>query len=184
MPLRFLSKTIFILSCLIVFSNSVSTADFESFLKNSDEYNDVIVDEVLSADYFRLKSGERIKMIGLMAAPTKRRKMIDEDRDEYGFPIQKEKEPTIVIEEEAYQFVNELLKGKHVRLEFDVDKKDDELHTLAYVFLLDSNIFVNAEILRQGFAQLHLSATNRKYDEKLREAYREAKREHRGLQNE
>ena len=75
----------------------------------------------------------------------------------------------------------DLLDQKRVRLEFDDDKKDDELNTLAYVFLKDENTFINAEILRQGYAQLQVRPPNTKYKQELRSAYKEAREQFRGV---
>jgi endonuclease YncB( thermonuclease family) len=50
--------------------------------------------------------------------------------------------------------------------------------------LLDNELFVNAEILRQGFAFLQIRPPNTKYSKELREAYTEARLEKRGLQGE
>ncbi len=44
------------------------------------------------------------------------------------------------------------------------------------------NDFLNAEILRQGFANLSIRPPNMKFAKELREAYREARAEKRGLQ--
>ena len=49
--------------------------------------------------------------------------------------------------EQAQEYARELLEGKHVRLEFDAEQKDDGYKTLAYVFLVNDNTFVNARIL-------------------------------------
>ena len=81
----------------------------------------------------------------------------------------------------SYLFAQKLLEGKRVRLEFDTEKKNDNYETLAYVFLPKDSLFVNAEIIRQGYAELSMSPLNTKYADQLREAYKEAKGEHRGL---
>ena len=85
--------------------------------------------------------------------------------------------------DQAFNFIKELLEGKRVRLEFDEQKKDIDQKTLAYVFLIKTNLFVNKEILRQGFAYLHISPPNTKYENELKKAYKEAAQEQRGLQN-
>jgi len=69
-------------------------------------------------------------------------------------------------------------------LEFDVERKSGDYKTLAYVFLAKDNIFVNAEILRQGYAYLQIIPPNTRYVELFKEAYREARLERRGLQAE
>ena len=143
-------------------------------------YNDVVVEKVVSADYLILESGEKIRLIGLVAPqPPKKKKVV---RDEKGFIIE-EKDPTTSFEEQAVEFTKTLVEGKHVRLEFDIEKKDEDFRTFSYVFL-QNNAFVNAEILRQGFANLKILTPNTKYQKELKEAYQEARREKRGLQSE
>ena len=157
--------------------------NLQYFFGNAERYQDIVVEEVLSADTIKLKDGETIKLIGLKAPePPKRKKEVE--LDEYHFPVEGEADPTVTVEELSFKFAQKLLKGKHVRLEFDVERKDMDFKTLAYVFILDKNIFANAEIIRQGYANLQLTPANKKYETELRSAYHEAKEEKRGLQNE
>ena len=75
------------------------------------------------------------------------------------------------------------VEGDKVRIEFDRNKKNKDFDTLAYVFLEEENLFINAEILRLGYAHLQISPPNMKYASELREAYQEARREKRGFQS-
>ena len=189
--MHFIHRQLILLTC-IVFSypgvvSGESNLDF--FFKNSAQYQDVIVDEIRSADtiILRGKVGEKrevIKLIGIRAPKVPKSKKVDLDRDQYGFVKKKEVSPLTPIEEQAYDFVKELLEGQHVRIEFDSNKKADNGATFAYVFLLDDGTFVNTEILRQGFAHLQIRPPNTKYAKQLREAYKEARAEKRGLQGE
>ena len=52
---------------------------------------------------------------------------------------------------ESTNYLKELLYNKRVRLEFDVSRYDRYGRTLAYVFLEDGT-FVNAEMVRNGYA--------------------------------
>lgn len=152
---------------------------------NNKKYQNVIVSEVLSADMIRVEidgTNERIKLIGLKAPQTPKKKMLE--RDKNGFIIEEKPSPETPIEERAFDFAKKLLEKKAVRLEFDNELRDSEGHKLAYVFLVENNLFVNAEILRQGYAFLSLNPSNNKYTEELRDAYKEARRELRGLQGE
>ncbi len=54
---------------------------------------------------------------------------------------------------EASEYVKNLLKGKKVLLEYDVQKYDPYGRTLAYVYLEDST-FLNAHLLEIGLARL------------------------------
>jgi endonuclease YncB( thermonuclease family) len=134
---------------------------------------------VLSADRIELKNREMIKLIGLKAPHAPKKKKIR--RNNHNFIIE-DTSPFITIEEKAFSFAKEFLENKLVRIEFDKQKKDEDFHTLAYVFLVDDNTFVNAEILRQGYANLHIQPPNTKYADELRNAYKEARKEKRGLQ--
>jgi micrococcal nuclease len=70
-----------------------------------------------------------------------------------------------------------LVAGKTVRLERDVKKYDQYRRLLAYVYVGDT--MVNAEPVRQGYAQVTTYPPNVKYQElflKLQRGGREAKR--------
>lgn len=170
-----------IFSLLLFASASFSASDDISFSAGKKQDRG-LVERVVSTDTIVLEGGERVKLIGLKAPAVPRRSKID--YDEKGFIVVPENEnPITTVEEEAIDFVQSLLTGKYVRLEFDVQSRTDRFETLAYVYLEDGDIFVNAEILRQGFASLHLAAPNLKHAESLRAAYREARTEQRGLHN-
>ena len=183
----FLSVCITAGCVLLIFSNRVAAeSNFDFFFKISEQYKDVVVLEILSTDTIRLqgKIGEKnelIKLIGLRA-PKPPKKTKDIKRNDFGAVIREPVDPLTPIEEKAFEFVRELLEDRHVRLEFDSEKNSEDHNTLAYVFLLEDDTFVNAEILRQGFAHLSISPPNMKYAEELREAYKEARAEQRGLQ--
>ncbi|MCB9721766.1 MAG: thermonuclease family protein [Candidatus Omnitrophica bacterium] len=182
-----MKKTV-LLAMLILAAGTPMRAesDFDLFFKNNDDYADVLITEVRSAHHFTIKNAhnekEIIRLIGLKAPEAPRHKKVDTEYDSYGFPVKPDVDVEVPLEEKAYNFARELLDGKHVRLEFDSTKKNDEDQTLAYVFLIDDGTFVNAEILRQGFAHLQIRPPNTKYSKELRAAYQEARREKRGLQ--
>ncbi|HBR15506.1 MAG TPA: hypothetical protein DD723_08205 [Candidatus Omnitrophica bacterium] len=162
---------------------SWAETNLEFFLGDSEKYQDVLVEAVLSTDTIKLESGEKIRLIGLKALePPKKER--NQERDEFGFVKRGPVMPETLLEDRALQFVQNLLEGERVRLEFDIQKKDSGHRTLAYVFLIKDNRLTNAEILRQGFAYLHISPPNAKYNDALREAYQEARQEQRGAAGE
>ncbi len=144
------------------------------------KYENVLVARVVGADTIILENDERIRLIGLTVPNPPKKTALKKDK--FGFPIE-EFNPTTPIEEQALNFTKDLLEGQAVRLEFDEEQKNDNLETLAYVFLKDGTL-ANAEILRAGFANLKIVLPNTKYSQQLRSAYQEAKREKRGLQGE
>ncbi|MFH1360113.1 MAG: thermonuclease family protein [Candidatus Omnitrophota bacterium] len=153
----------------------------QMLFQDTSKYENVLVDKVLSTDSFILEDGEKIRLIGLKAPEVPKKKK-EFKRNEYNIII-REVDPLISVNERAFQFTQKLLVKKYVRLEFDVQRKDDDFYTLAYVFLEDDT-FVNAEILRQGYASLRTIPPNDKYIDELRAAYQEARQEKRGLQGE
>jgi len=177
---RIFSTTLTICTALATVASAQQEALFRT---NSSEYENIKITKVVSADTIVLENDERIKLIGLNAPEAPKRKEAPQ-RDQRGFIIEERvSSPIIPIEERAYIFAKELLLDQYVRLEFDQQKRNDDFKTVAYVFLKNGT-FANREILRQGFANLQIRPPNLKYAEELREAYREARREKRGLQGE
>jgi len=186
---RSIIKISLLVLCITTVQGSIvwGQSDFDFFFKNNSQYQDVVVKEVLSTDTIILqeKTGDKpeiVKLIGLRAPDVPRTKATDIDRDQFGFTVKQPVNPATPLEEKALEYVKELLKGKHVRLEFDSEKQSSKFQTIAYIFLLEGNVFVNQEILRQGFAHLSIRPPNMKYAKELRTAYQEARNEQRGLQ--
>lgn len=139
---------------------------------------DIKVEQVVSVDTLLLENGERIKLIGVKGLARPRRKNVK--YDQFGFEIE-EFNPLVSLEERAFDFVRSLLEGQRIDIEFDVRKQNDQFQTLAYVFLSGDKKLINAEIVRQGYAHLHIQPPNTKYADALRAAYQEARNEKRGL---
>ena len=57
---------------------------------------------------------------------------------------------------EASAFLQSMLSGQSVLLEYDHQRRDKYQRTLAYLFLSDGT-FVNREIIRQGFGHAYLT---------------------------
>ena len=175
-----ISAAVVVLTALQICQPACAEKAVESFLNSEKHYQSAKVAKVISADTFVLETGEKIQMIGLKAPEKPSKNKVN--FDQYGIPI-KEDDPKTTIEDRAYNFAREILEGKQIRLEFDYEKKSQNFATLAYVFLPDAT-FVNAEVLRQGYARLNLLPPNKKYATILQEAYQEARREQRGVHGE
>ena len=179
------ASALFIILAPFFFSLAWGQSEMQFLLKDNKKYQNVLVKKVLKTDTIILDDDEVIRLIGLKA-PEFKEKYVEKKRDSYGFVVEEPLPPTASPEEQALKVVRELLEKQHVRLEFDSSPRDDDFTTLAYVFLFDKNknqeIFVNAEILRQGFANLSIHPPNTKYENKLRTAYQEAREQKRGLQ--
>ena len=74
---------------------------------------------------------------------------------------------------EARDFNGKLVLMNKVGLEFDREKNDQYGRVLAYVFLQDG-IFVNAELVKNGYAYYVFRRPNTKYDPLLLRCQREA----------
>ena len=84
--------------------------------------------------------------------------------------------------EEATEFTESLLPiGTPVLLERDVVGRDDYGRLLAYVYRAEDGIFVNYEIVRQGFAQPLTIPPNVTFSELMVQAAREAEADDVGL---
>lgn len=73
----------------------------------------------------------------------------------------------------------QLVTGKHVRLELDVQERDHYGRLLAYVWVGET--MVNAELVRLGYAQVMTIPPNVRYQAMLVKLQREAREAGRGL---
>jgi len=110
---------------LIVFLSGFSAPPQDTFL----------VERVVDGDTIKLANGERVRYLGIDTPETKH-------------PTK----PVQYFGPEAYQANKKLVQGKIVRLEFDGQKKDKYDRLLAYVYVDD--IFVNAWLVKNGFAKV------------------------------
>lgn len=117
----------------------------------------------IDGDTIELRGGERIRLIGVNTPES-----VDPRR-----PVQ-------VYGKEAGEFTRRMVEGKDVRLEFDVERKDRYGRGLAYVFLPDGT-FVNAELVRLGFAQAYRYPPNVRYADLFHGLQQEARDANRGL---
>ena len=119
----------------------------------------IMVIRVIDGDTIELATGEKVRYIGI-------------DTPETVHPSK----PVQFMGKEASGFNRELVEGKDVRLEYDVQRTDKYGRTLAYVYVGDT--FVNAELVKQGYAQLMTIPPNVKYQDLflvLQKEAREAK---------
>ncbi len=81
---------------------------------------------------------------------------------------------------EATNYLRKRIQGKKVRLEYDVRRYDQYRRTLAYVYLEDGT-FINAEMVRKGYAVVMTVSPNVKYADKFILYQQEARNNNRGL---
>lgn len=132
---------------------------------------------VYNGDILRLSNDQRVVMIGVdTPEPNINRKLYDEAR-RTGQKMESIKKAGQI----AMGVTRGLTQGKWVRLEFDEEMRDEYGRMLAYVFLPDGT-FVNAELIRRGYARaVPGSSINRKYDALFKSLETQAKAERRGF---
>jgi micrococcal nuclease len=150
--------------------------DLFNFSKKQDE---ALVVKVVASDLIVLEDGRRVKLIGIESAGPPHRPYAK--YDDKGHVIEEPVEPTISLEEQALTYAQDLLENKKVRLEYDIDAGEARGYLYAYVYLPDGRM-ANVELLRMGFVKLRIIPPNVKYEDKLRAAYQDAKKEKRGLE--
>ncbi|MBW1741332.1 MAG: thermonuclease family protein [Deltaproteobacteria bacterium] len=114
-------------------------------------------------DTIVLAEGTRVRYIGINAP-----EVAHEDR------------PAERFGPEAKDFNRELVYKKKIRLEFDRERYDQYGRVLAYVFLQDGT-FVNAELVKGGYAYYVFRRPNTKYDPLLLRLQREAMAKRAGM---
>ena len=121
-----------------------------------------VVVRVVDGDTLLLDGDERVRLIGIDTPET-----VDPRR-----PVQ-------YFGKEAAAFTRRMAEGKRVRLDYDQERTDRYGRTLAYVFLEDGT-FLNAEIIRQGYAHAYTRFPFQ-YSDQFRAYEREAREQRRGL---
>jgi len=142
----------------------------------SSDYSDILVKKAVDGDTLVLETGERVRLIGIDTPEM-------HESDKLYRDSQRTKTDIATIQamgRQAWEFTKKLVEGKHVSLEFDVQKHDKYKRLLAYVYLTDGT-FLNAEIVRGGYASLMTIQPNVKYADLFLKLFQEARENQRGL---
>jgi micrococcal nuclease len=139
-------------------------------------YSDIMVKRVVDGDTIVLENAERVRLIGIDTPEMHESDKLYRDSQRTRQDIKTIK----ALGRRAYEFTKNLVEGKRVSLEFDVEKHDKYGRILAYVYLKDGT-FVNAEIVKQGYASLMTIPPNVKYADLFLKLYQEARENRRGL---
>ncbi len=140
------------------------------------DYTNILVKRVVDGDTLLLESGERVRLIGIDTP-----EMHDSDK-----LIRDSRRSKVSASEikamgrKSYEFTKKIIEGKRVNLEFDVEKYDKYKRLLAYVYLEDGT-FVNAQIVKEGYASLMTYPPNVKYADLFLGLYQKARENRRGL---
>jgi micrococcal nuclease len=122
-----------------------------------------LVSKVIDGDTIQLESGETVRYLGIDAPELYRKK---EGGPEF-------------FAREAMRYNKKIVYLKKVRLEFDVERKDQYGRLLAYVFV--KNLFVNAELVKLGYAKAMVKPPNLKYRDVLVASQQKAMEQEKGL---
>lgn len=114
------------------------------------------VSQVIDGDTLVLKNGQTVRLLGINAP----------EKEEPFF-------------KEATEKMKNLVAGKKIWVEKDVEEKDRYGRALAYVFT--ENIFINEQIVISGYAVSQTIQPNVKYQDKILEAERDARRNCSGM---
>jgi len=151
----------YLLLVLILFLSGISS----SAQTNSRWYQ---VSKIVDGDTFWIINAkgenEKIRLIGVDAPES--RKTGKKDVGFYG--------------KESKAYLEGILMGKKVRLEYDVSKYDRYKRTLAYVYL-ENGTFLNAHLIKNGFASVMTVPPNVRHAEQFVRLQKEAREKKRGL---
>jgi len=139
-------------------------------------YEDVLVERAVDGDTLKLENGERVRLIGIDTPEVHESRKLYRDSQRTKQDVQMIKK----LGQKSWDFTRDMVEGKRVRLEFDVEKHDKYDRLLAYVYLKDGT-FVNAEIIKQGYASLMTYPPNVKHVDTFKKLYQEAREDNRGL---
>jgi micrococcal nuclease len=140
--------------------NQSEKGDLSSTKTNRQRFKVV---RVIDGDTVKLETGESFRYIGI-------------DTPETRHP----QKPVQYLGKEASEFNTQLVFGQDIIVEFDVTKRDKYGRLLGYVFLRDGT-FVNAELVKKGYAKVATFPPNVKYAEFFLQLQEEAVGNKRGL---
>jgi len=139
-------------------------------------YADILVKRAVDGDTLVLENGERVRLIGIDTPEMHESDKLYRDSQK----TQQDIKSIQKLGRRAYEFTKSMVEGKRVSLEFDVERRDKYDRLLTYVYLKDGT-FLNAEIVKQGYASLMTIPPNVKYADLFLRLYREARLNKRGL---
>ena len=154
---------------LCVFLSSAAQAELK-------EHHFYRVSRVVDGDTIKLNTGETVRLIGIDTPEIRNDAKFQRDLKERHLS----KAAELAMGKRACKFTKKLIEGKQVHLKFDKSKYDDYHRALAYVFL-SSGTFVNAEIIKDGYAYPYPVKPDLQYAPLFRHLYQEAQNHHRGL---
>jgi micrococcal nuclease len=133
---------------------------YNYFQQESGQY---IVKTVIDGDTIELNNGEKLRYIGV-------------DAPEF----QSSKKNAEQFAEEAFQANRKMVENRKVKLEFDVEQRDQYGRLLAYVYTEDG-IMVNEWLVANGYAKTVVFPPNVRYVDRFKHLEKEAQKQKIGL---
>ena len=122
------------------------------------------VTKVIDGDTFWIDEKEKVRLIGIDAPESR-----NTGRKKIGY-----------YGKEAKEHLIQFLSGKRVELKFDVGERDQYHRLLAYVYLEDGT-FLNAELVKLGYARVYTVPPNVRHADLFLQMQQEAREQNRGL---
>lgn len=132
------------------------------FISNIVHGKEYVVRKVIDGNTIQLDTGEIVKYIGIETPELN----LKEGGSEF-------------FAKQASRYNQKLVFMKKVRLEFDKEREDSDGRMLAYVFV--KKLFVNAELIKLGYARTHINPPNDKYKDIFLDYEKKAKQSEKGL---
>lgn len=167
-----MSRTKYYLTCCFIIFLGLSCQTRDAGLERIRQQSSTLfpVTKVVDGDTFWVDNGTekglKIRFIGIDAPESRR--MFNREIGYYG--------------KEAKEYLTNLLTNQKVRLVSDVDPLDQYGRTLSYVYLEDGT-FVNAELIKNGYAVLMTVPPNVEFADYFAKLQREARDNSKGLWN-
>lgn len=132
------------------------------FISNIVHGKEYVVRKVIDGNTIQLDTGEIVKYIGIETPELN----LKEGGSEF-------------FAKQASRYNQKLVFMKKVRLEFDKEREDSDGRMLAYIFV--KKLFVNAELIKLGYARTHINPPNDKYKDIFLDYEKKAKQSEKGL---
>ena len=144
---------------------------------DKNEYADIAVVYVYDGDTIKLENGERVRFLGIDTPESSENKKLFRDAARSGQDIKE----ILAMGHAAAVYTKSLLDGRRVRLEFDIEKRDKYGRLLAYIYRVDDGLFINEDIIKNGYAYPMTIPPNIRHADEFRKLFHEAQKAKRGL---
>ncbi|MFP4472360.1 MAG: thermonuclease family protein [Candidatus Omnitrophota bacterium] len=140
------------------------------------DYQNVRVSYVYDGDTVQLENGEKLRLIGIDSPEAYPSDKLRRDARRSGLSDE------LIMRQgkKASAFTRDLVSGKMVRLEFDIERRDKYGRLLGYVYL-DEDTMLNAVIIQAGYARPMPIPPNVRYADEFDRLYQEARSAGSGL---